>query len=265
MIHVLGPLVAAILLGQTPAARPLTGEVVDDQGKPVANAQVVLYSPPTTYGHGNSVEVRATSDAQGKFNVKLPPLKRIVVNGVHFFAYQSGMAITALAYMRPPYRLVLEKPSPHTVTIIGADGRPVVGARVALRLIHAFGKGNAEVPASLADALNTSTGPDGRATITTMAPRDQLVAARVTADAIGTQDILLIKRPGRDSEETAITIRLKPTSRFTGRIVDPDGQPVAGQRVEVFSRRRHLAGPQHSRVPAWPAAIGRRWLVPDPG
>ena len=58
----------------------------------------------------------------------------------------------------------------------------------------------------------------------------------MTADAIGTQDILLIKRPGRDSEESAITIKLKPTSRFTGRIVDQDGQPVAGQLVEVFSR-----------------------------
>ena len=107
---------------------------------------------------------------------------------------------------------------------------------MALRLVRVFGKGNAEVPASLGDALATSSGPDGKATITYMAPRDQLVAARVTADAIGTQDILLIKRPGRDSEESAITIKLKPTSRFAGRVVDQDGRPVSGQLIEVFSR-----------------------------
>lgn len=236
MTPLLTPLLITLILAQTPAARPLTGEVVDGQGKPVADAQVVLYSPPTVYGQGDSVEVRATSDAQGKFSVNVPPLKRIVVNGVQFFAYRPGMAITANAYMRPPYRLMLEKPSPRTVTVLGADGLPIAGARLALRLIHVFGKSNAEVPASLADALATSTGPDGKATITTMAPRDQLVAARVTADAIGTQDILLIKRPGRDSEESAITIKLKSTSRFAGRVVDQDGQPVAGQLVEVWSR-----------------------------
>jgi Carboxypeptidase regulatory-like domain len=236
MMTFLGPLITVVLLAQAPAARGIAGEVVDDQGKPVADAQVVLYSPPTAYGQGESVEVRATSDAQGKFNLKVPPLKRIVVNGVQFFAYLPGAAITSLAYMRSPYRLVLEKPSPRTVTVLGADGQPVAGARVALRLIHVFGKGNAEVPASLANSLATSTGPDGKATIAYMAPRDQLVAARVTADGIGTQDILLIKRPGRDSEESAITIKLKPTSRFAGRIVDQDGRPVAGQLVEVFSR-----------------------------
>ena len=178
MIHFLSPLVAAVLLGQAPAVRPLSGDVVDIQGKPVADAQVVLYSPPTTYGEGDPVEVHSATDAQGKFSLKFPPFKRIVVNGVTLFAYQPGMAITANAYMRPPYRLVLEKPSPRTVMVLGADGQPVAGARVALRLIHVFGKGNAELPTSLADTLATTAGPDGKATITTMAPRDQLVAAR---------------------------------------------------------------------------------------
>ena len=117
-----------------------------------------------------------------------------------------------------------------------ASGQPIAGARLALRLIRVFGKANSEVPSSLADRVTTSTGPDGKATITCMAPRDQLVAARVTADAIGTQDISLIKRPGRDTEESVITIKLKPTSRFTGRIVGQNGQPVADQLVEVWSR-----------------------------
>ena len=236
MTPLLMPLLATLILAQTPAVQPLTGEVVDAHWKPVADVQVVLYSPPTVYGQGDSVEVRATSDAQGKFNLTVPPLKRIFVNGVQFFAYRPGMAITALAYMRPPYRLVLEKPKPRTVKVEGPDGQPIAGARLALRLVRVFGGANAEVPASLADPLATSTGLDGKATITTMAPRDQLVAVRVTADAIGTQDILLIERSGPGSEASVITIKLKPTTHLAGRIIDQVGQPVAGQLVEVWSR-----------------------------
>jgi hypothetical protein len=236
MMPLLAPILATLLLAQTSADRMVTGEVVDDQGKPIANAEVVLYSPPTGYGKGKSVEVRAKSDAKGKFSLVVPRLERIFSNGVHFFAYRPGLAITAQAYHRPPYRLVMEKTRPRTVTVEGPDGRPIAGARVALRLLHVFGGSSAEIPASLADPLATSTGTDGKATITDMALRDQLVAVRVTADAIGTQDILLIKRPGRDAEDSVITIKLKPTSHFAGRIVDQDGQPVAGQLVEVWSR-----------------------------
>ena len=59
---------------------------------------------------------------------------------------------------------------------------------------------------------------------------------RVSADSIGTQDILLIARPGQDSEESVITIKLKKTSRLAGRIADPDGRAVANHLVEIWSR-----------------------------
>ena len=238
MTPLLTPILAMLLLGQVAVDQPAAGEVVDDQGKPIADGQVVLYSPPTGYGKGTSVEVRTTSDAQGKFSLIVPGFERVYVNGVHFFAYRPGWALTARPYGRPPYRLVLEKPRPRTIKVEGPDGRPIAGARVAVRVMRVFGSASpsADVPRSLADLLATTTGPDGQATINTIAGRDQLVAVRVTADAIGTQDILLTKALGRASEESVITIKLKPTSHFAGRIVDKDGQPVAGQSVEVWSR-----------------------------
>jgi hypothetical protein len=238
-----GVLIAAALLGQAQVDQPVTGEVVDDQGKPVAHAEVFLHLPPTSYGKGDSAELRATSDAQGKFSV---PLERPIAGDI--FAYQPGLAITARWSLRPPYHLVLTKPSPRTVKVEGPDGRPIPGARVALKLVRVFGGGGgprSEVPPSLADRLAVRTGPDGTATITGIAPRDQLVAVRVMADTIGTQDVLLINQPGRASEESVITIKLKPIIHLAGRIVDQDGQPVAGQLVEIWSRRE--APP---RVPA---------------
>jgi hypothetical protein len=236
MMAYVGLLLAAALVGQAPADRPISGEVVDDHGQPVALARVVFYSPPTIYGQGESVERQTTSDSDGKFSVAIPRLKRVYINGVDFLAYKPGFALAARAYMRPPHRLAMEKPKPRTVLVEGPDGRPIAGAKIALRLVHVFQGTNAELPPSLANSLATSTGADGKALITYMAPRDQLVAVRVTADSIGTQDILLIKRPGRDSEESVISIRLKPTSHFAGRIVDQDGQGVVNHPVEVWTR-----------------------------
>ena len=135
-----------------------------------------------------------------------------------------------------PYRLVLRKPEPRTIQIEGPDGQPIAGARIAPLIVHVFNGDTAEIPESMADPLAVTTGPDGRATINYLAARDQLVAVRVSADPIGTQDVLLVERPGRSSVEPVITIKLKKTSRLAGRIVDGAGQPVAGQVVEIWSR-----------------------------
>jgi hypothetical protein len=229
-------LAAVALLGQAQADRRASGEVVDDQGKPVADAQVVFYAPPVVYGTGDAVERQTKSDVQGKFSPSIPPLRRVMVNGIHFLAYRPGMSIAAQTIVRRPYRLVLRGPRPRTVKVEGPDGKPVAGARIVPRLLVIFGTGNVDVPPSLADSLATSTGADGQATISYLSARDQLAAVRVTADAIGTQDIVLIERPGRGSEPSAITIKLKPTTHLTGRVIDQTGQPVVDHVVEVWSR-----------------------------
>ncbi len=130
----------------------------------------------------------------------------------------------------------MQKPEPRTIRIEGPDGQPIAGARITPRIFDVFSGATAEIPESMAAPLAVITGPDGRATINYLAARDQLVAARVAAEPIGTQDFLLVERPGRSSVEPVIAIRLKKTSRLTGRIVDGAGQPVAGQVVEIWSK-----------------------------
>ena len=158
------------------------------------------------------------------------------VGGINFLAYRPGSAITAKSYYPPPYRLVMRKPEPRTIRIEGPDGQPIAGARITPRVFDVFSGATAEIPESMAAPLAVITGPDGRATINYLAARDQLVAVRVAAEPIGTQDFLLVERPGRSAVEPVIAIRLKKTSRLAGRIVDRAGQPVAGQVVEIWSR-----------------------------
>ncbi len=214
------PLLAAALLAQAQADRAVSGEVVDGLGKPVAGAQVVFRGRP--HDKTDPVEVRATSDALGAFRLNIPQLGRSLAREVNLLAYHPGLAIGAVGLAQTPHHIVLHEPKPRTVGAEAADGKPVAGARIVIRMLYVFGGILAEVPESLADSLATTTGPDGNATIAYLAPRDQLVAARVTAESIGAQDFLLVEKPGRSSEPDVITIRLKSTGRISGRIVDQD-------------------------------------------
>ena len=119
----------------------------------------------------------------------------------------------------------------------GSDGQPVPGARLAPQIINIGGRATRdEVPETLAMPLAVTTGPDGTATLNYLAGGDQLVTVRLTAPAIGTQDLQLVERPGREKQDATITIPLKPTRHLAGRIRNRSGQPVAGQEVEVWSK-----------------------------
>ncbi len=266
MMMFLGPLLAAMVFAQAQPDRTATGEVVDDQGKPVADAQVVLYAPPLVWGKENAAEAQTRTDAQGQFHLKIPPLGRTVVNGVNYLAYRPGLAISANAYFGRPHRLILQKPEPRPVKIEGPDGQPIAGVRIAPLILYVFNNNIADIPETLAAPLAVVTGPDGRATLNYLAARDQLVAVRVSADPIGTQDFLLVDRPGRSSVEPVITIKLKKTSRIGG----PDrgwSRPARrrSSRRGLVEGRRDGSGPVRSSSRGGPLRTGAdgRFQTPD--
>jgi hypothetical protein len=234
-IMLLGALLAAVL-GQAQPDRTISGTVVDDKGKPVAGARVILYAPPLSSGKETTAESEATTDDQGRYRVTIPPLGRYIVGGVNLLVYRPGLTIAAHPFLRRPEKIVLRQPEPRAVTVEGPDGRPVAGARIAPKVLLILDRTIADIPESLSAPLAVTTGPDGRATLGYLTARDQLAAARIAAGSIGTQDIRLIDRLDRGSSEAVIAIRLPKTSRLTGRIMDDAGSPVAGQVVEIWSR-----------------------------
>jgi hypothetical protein len=246
MIMLLGALLAAVL-AQFEPGRTITGQVVDDKGKPVAGARVVLYAPPLNVGKENAAEAGTTTDGEGRYRVKIPPLGRQLLNGVSLLVYHPGLTVAAHPIFPHPGTIVLRQPEPRTVSVEGPDGRPIVGARVAPKVLRIYEGTLAQVPESLSSPLAVTTGPDGRATLGYLTARDQLAAVRIATTSIGNQDVRLIDQPGRGSSGPAIAIRLPKTSRLTGRIVDEAGSPVAGQVVEIWSWR--------GRGWLWPAAV----------
>src|SRR5262249_50098260 len=115
----LGALLTAVL-AQIQADRTISGTVVDDGGKPVTGARVVLYAPPMTWGKENTAEAGTTTDAEGRFRVKIPPLGRRIINGVNLLLYRPGLAISAAWIFR--YRgqgAALHKPDPRKLRVEG--------------------------------------------------------------------------------------------------------------------------------------------------
>ncbi|HZW33300.1 MAG TPA: hypothetical protein VFF52_21460 [Isosphaeraceae bacterium] len=193
-------------------------------GQPVADAQVVFSAPFSI----SPVVMATRTDAQGRFHLTYSRLGQVLIYGVHVWAYRPGSALAAAWIRRLPPTLVLRKPAPRHVKLEGPDGNPIAGARIAPRVLSVAGdSGEAWTPEPLLEPLTVTTGPDGRAAIACLGPRDQLVAVRVSADSIGTQNLKLAAGAGRGTEDLPITIRLGKTSRLAGRVVDQAGQPVA--------------------------------------
>jgi hypothetical protein len=61
MTTLFGPVLAAALLAQFQGGT-IKGGIVDDQGKPVAGAQVVFFAPRPSEGKVDSVEVSSSTD-----------------------------------------------------------------------------------------------------------------------------------------------------------------------------------------------------------
>jgi hypothetical protein len=91
------------LIAQPGPARPARANVVDGNGKPVANARVVLYAPPVAYLKGDPVEVETKTNADGQFSLVIPPLERAAINGITFVA-------TAKTPLESPSALPLPDP-----------------------------------------------------------------------------------------------------------------------------------------------------------
>jgi hypothetical protein len=269
MASFLGPILATALAAQVQAPT-LHGKVVDEQGKPVGNAQVVANAPYSRFfvGSGEPIEIETRSGADGQFRVSLPAKMRGARDRVFVWAYHPGLAIAVVRPLdpTPSLSLTLLKPQPKTIKLEAPDGKPISGAIVAPRIfLGPVATGLAELPARLSSLLAKEAGADGQVVIEYLSAKDALEAARVTAPAIGTQDLQLLDFRRRGIQHVNVTLRLKPTSNLAGHVRDSKGKPVAGQVVEVWSKGLAFQSPspvQPQNGPLHTAADGS-FRTPD--
>ena len=214
--------------------------MVDPGGKPVAGAEVVLTAGPSPDG---SVPIlsRTATGADGRFRLDRPDpvrLREFLSPGV-IWAYRPGQGLGVVDLIRADqsdqgHRLILEPEEVRRLTMLGDDGRPVVGARVAARLVQTERTGylGATIPDEWLDRLSTATDAHGVAALPGLTRRIDLRSARVDVAGGGAHVVPL----RYDDGKLDAAIALGRPARLEGTVKDDSGGPVAGADVEVWVR-----------------------------
>lgn len=192
--------------GGTPAvevtSRPVAVEVRDERDRPVAGAAVAAATAPAGAGARTDGEGRATIQAPAKGSWA------VVVLGQGIAARRLISGATS-----EPLRLVARPTEPLRVVLAGAG---TGGAALA---------SGSSLPAALGgDAPSALSG--GAGSLRFLAPGGWLAAY---APGRGAQGVLV------NGAESAVAFRLSPAARVEGRVVDEEGNGVAGVPVWSWS------------------------------
>ncbi len=244
-----------IALAQAPASSTtLSGQVVDADGRPAVSIEVML-----SMGRGLwecSVYSRARSDRDGKFRIDVP--SETDSRRTRFYlalwahAPNTRLAGQALSPSALPaagsVQLKLGSPAHTTVRVLGPDGKPVAGARVAPAWLHTAREirpgSTVPLPDALADMLAARTDADGKGEIQGCRAED-IESVSVEAAGFGSQ----ISELGASAGGVR-AITLNAAGRLTGRVQVFDPAAARGLEVDALTRPRASAG-------LWPTARGR--------
>ncbi|WP_406698712.1 carboxypeptidase-like regulatory domain-containing protein [Singulisphaera sp. Ch08] len=221
-----------VMLAQVPMT-PMTGTVVDPEGKPVVGADLILVGLPS---YDPPVVARGQSGEGGRFTLDRPT----ALAGDHhpqrapiLWAVKSGFRVSvtrfpeALPKPDEPVRIALEPPARTEVRVVGPDGRPLAGARVLPERL----KTHFTVPPDVvAELIAATTGPDGLAVINAVSPAE-LAYVDVHSREFGIQGRPITPEPGKPT-----VIAMRPVSTWKGRLSSEDLKNARGWRVRAWSR-----------------------------
>ncbi len=236
-----------------PQASPatLSGRVVDVEGRPAIGIEVLL-SGIGRGPWGLPVLSRAKSDRDGKFRLDVPaekdPRRAHFLLAVWAYAPKEGLAGQAFSPSAVPsagsVQLKLGGPAHTAVRLVGPDGKPVAGARVAPVQVRVAGgirpRLTCPPPDALADLLATTTDADGKGEIRGCRA-EEIDAVLVEAAGFGRQGSELGAGAGG-----ARAINLKAAGRLTGRVQVEDPSAARGLEVIALTLPKASTGPQIS-------------------
>jgi hypothetical protein len=221
-----------------PLAKTVHGKVVDEDGKPIAGADVWMM-PAWNPAHRRPA-THTTSDADGRFTVPVAIVSRQDLQRVGWpypvgllWAYAAGHQLNIAyggnqIYGRDESDVVIQlKPAAKTTfVVLGPDGKPRAGALVEPEFVIAtahYGEPSEEVRA----AVTPRTDAKGQAVFTAL-PRDALISIRVVTDDFGIQTQQLM---GLGSIPADQPIRLRQAGRIVGHVTAAKPEWARGVRI----------------------------------
>jgi hypothetical protein len=221
-----------------PGKPSVSGRVLDESGKPIAGARVRLYRRESRWERRHPTIEETTAGPDGAFhlNSALRPLPPTQMRGQPPYVLVADRPGKAVGWRTIPNTattfegdIVLTAPAARVITVVDSTGRPVAGARVA-----AYGIGDSSSPSplfrELLDGLRPDDGPttsiadaSGQATFSQLPKTDASFVA--TANGFGEGYAF--------REQNAV--RLTPSAALSGTVTGPDGKPLAGIKVVLFT------------------------------
>ena len=200
---------------------PLSGRVVDPQGKPISQAEVRV----TSWRGSEGVEQQLTTDADGRFTWNEAPGDEVRISASAIgYATRQGIAI------RPgtPQDIVLQPPS--TIRGIVADaetGRPIPVFRLGIGTVSRPGE---PLLWQRGDRIDTDAKKAPGAFEYTLYERAHRYALRVFADGYLSADS---ERFLGDGTPRSLAFRLRRAEPVRGDVRNPDETPAVGTTVSL--------------------------------
>ncbi len=244
--------VCMLALSWVPCAEalPVTGQVVDSQAQPVEGAQVAVYGRFGTGGPDYDAKVIGpivTTDAQGRFQLQADEFRQ---RNTFIVARKEGLAMAwdGLNYggntkAKGHFLLVLEPSCAVAGQLVDADGHPVAGAEVQVLPVTSYLDRLRQRRILAPKAwFTTTTDSQGRFRLGGFAA-DVSVSFRVKA--VGC-DSIQVMRPQRQNScgyevwRSNIHLQFAREATVKGRVVDEQGQPVAGIDLMISPGRSRV-------------------------
>ena len=194
-----------------PPLPALRGKVVDDEGKPVPHMMVLLVNP-------ESKESRvAVSDSSGEFILLLPPAGEADIMVMTMVADRPLIQQKVVVAGDKDEELVLKLPKlpRFTVKLLKVDGKPLSNA-----------------PVTVTIWFKTSELKTDENGYVTLPPTPQVGKQKVLIRAKGEGWTIITFDPKQIPTEP-IPVQLLPFASVSGKVVNPDGKPIADAEVEV--------------------------------
>lgn len=222
----------------------LEGKVTDRSGHGLEGATIIV---PAWRGAGNSGsridgsqgELEVQTDADGRFNIPdLAPGSGLSLH-VEKEGYRTQWVQASVVESEPPLRVVLEKTLTIAGRLLSPEGEPVERGYVVL-IKHDQDRGPFGPGSGGGSMASTWTMKDGSFRFEQALSGAYSLEGRGEGYLASEELRLEVKEEG---EEKVHLLHLRWGATVSGRVLDPEGEPVEGARVGVKSKgNRHSTG-----------------------
>ncbi len=215
-------------------AIPVSGMVLDPDGKPLAGARVLIKQGSGAAWH----DLR--TDAGGAFSVDLPILDEDTASLAHAYIYAPGLALSGFELLAGANTLRLGAGRRITGRVVDTEQKPVAAAVVRLQEMFSFREDRMDwliVPDALRAAFSTRTDAEGQWTLADVWAGDATCHVVLDDPRFVVVDM--------NVEAQATTLLAKPAATITGRVLLPDGKAAAG--ITVYAKAE-LNAAEHAQA-----------------